>query len=558
MKQRIFRSICAVTLLCVLLCYACVMVVLYKISFDTMVSAIRDESVYIEASLNNGDTSALTATKATFTRLTIIAPDGTVIFDSLEDPAQMENHADRPEFTGALQNGAAESRRYSETMATQSYYRAVRLQNGQVIRVSGDMDSVWVMALRYVPLVGLVSAVAVFVSIMLARWLSKRIAVPINSLDLEHPLSNTVYEELAPLLRRMEQQRLEIQAQLAQMEAHRREFDAITEHMQEGLILLCADAKVLSINRSAQQILQLRKEECIGHHILYMIRAQEVQAAVEQGLRGSSAEALLRITGRSYQILCNPVADEQKIKGAVLLLLDVTDKYQAEQLRREFTANVSHELKTPLTSISGFAEIIQNGMAKPEDIPAFAQRIYNETRRLITLVEDILQLSRLDEQQSAGKKEPVDLLALARQVETRLRPVAERQGIALAVSGDHDAIAGVPHILEEIIGNLIENAIKYNKPQGSVTVTVTAQPDTVQLAVADTGIGIPAEHQERVFERFYRVDKSHSKETGGTGLGLSIVKHGALFHHARLELDSKEGAGTTVRLTFPKNAAITG
>lgn len=551
MKKRIFRSMCGVMLLCIMLACIFVTVVLYKFSFERMQTMIRDETVYVAASLNNGDTSGLEATQATFTRITLVAPDGTVVFDSKEDPARMENHANRPEIAGALRTGVSEARRYSETLST-PYYRAVRLQNGQVVRVSGDMDSVWVTVLRYLPYILLAFLAAILVSGRSANYLAGRIAVPINNVNLNDPLSNDVYEELSPLLRRIERQRLEIKEQLTQMEEQRREFSAITGNMREGLILLGKDAEVLSINQSALTALGLGQEECTGKHILSMNRDEALQRAVFQGLSGAAGETLLTLGGREYQLLASPVAGDDTIRGIVLLLMDVTDRLKAEQMRREFTANVSHELKTPLTSISGFAEIIKDGMAKSGDIPQFAARIYNEAKRMIALVDDILRLSRLDEKSEAVPREEVDLLALSRDVVQRLLQPAKDRDVRVDVSGDAAVIFGASHILEEIVGNLCDNAIKYNKYSGSVSITVEEQPDSVLLTVSDTGIGIPKEHHARVFERFYRVDKSHSKETGGTGLGLSIVKHGAIFHNARLELKSEEGNGTTVLIQFPK------
>lgn len=552
MKKKIFLNMCGIALLCVLLACICVTGVLYEFSFDSMKAMIRDEAVYVAASLNNGDMSGLEATRATFTRITLIDPDGTVAFDSKEDPARMENHADRPEIAGAFRTGASEARRYSETRATQTYYRAVRLQSGQVVRISGDMDSVWVTALNYLPYILLIFFLVIFVSGISANYLAGRIAAPLNHVNLDDPLSNDVYEELSPLLRRLEQQRLEIRNQMRQMERQRREFSAIADNMREGLILLGKDAEVLSINQSALTALGLTREDCHEKYIFHISRDEIFRSLVAQGMGGRAGEAVLFIGERVYQLLVNPVTGDGSVNGIVVLLLDVTDKHQAELMRQEFTANVSHELKTPLTSISGFAEIMKDGIVKNEDIPKFAQRIYNEAKRMISLVDDILRLSRLDEKSGDVTKEQVDLLTLSRDVAERLLPLAKNRNVALDVSGDAATVNGVPHILEEMVSNLCDNAIKYNKDGGSVKITVEERTDSIQLTVSDTGIGIPKEHQARVFERFYRVDKSHSRETGGTGLGLSIVKHGAIFHGAALELESLEDYGTTVRIRFPK------
>lgn len=551
MRKRIFRRMCGVAFLCVLLTCICVTGVLYKFSFDSMKTMIRDEAVYVVASMNNGDYSGLEATKATFTRITLVNPDGTVAFDSREDSALMGNHGDRLEIQGALQSGASEARRYSETLAVQTYYRAVRLQNGQVVRVSGDMDSVWVTVWRYVPYLLVALAGAAALSAFSAKILSAGIATPLNNINLDEPMANEVYGELSPLLRRMERQRRENREQMRRMEEQRREFDAITANMREGLIVLGKEAEVLSINPSAAVPLEIQGE-CTGRHILHLSRNEELHTVVEQGLGGKAGEAAVTIAGREYQVLCNPVDSGGTVTGAVVLLLDATEKHQAERMRREFTANVSHELKTPLTSISGFAELIRDGVAKPEDMPRFAGRIYNEAKRMIALVDDILRLSRLDEGRSTAPK-PVEMTALCRQIVERLTPVAKEKGVCVEVLGEPCTVQGDPRILEEMIGNLCDNAIKYNRDGGRVDIAVREQPDSVVLSVSDTGIGIPREYHDRVFERFFRIDKSHSRETGGTGLGLSIVKHGAALHGARLELESEEGRSTTVRVCFTKH-----
>lgn len=555
MRKKIFRGMCAVSLLCVLLACICVTAVLYMFSYDSMRTMIRDESVYVVASLNNGDTSGLTATLATFTRITLIDADGTVVFDSKEDAARMQNHAARPEISGALQNGAAESRRYSDTLATQTYYRAIRLQNGQVVRISGEMATAWATAVRYLPYILLALVLAVIASAVSAGFLAKRIATPLNNVDLDNPLSNDIYEELSPLLRRMEEQRGKIAEQLAAIGQQNSELTAIADNMREGLVMLNRSGEIIAVNRSALGVLGLPEKECIGKHILHIHRDESWRSAVEQGLCGIAAEALLSLHGRDYQLLVSPVSENGAVQGAVILLLDITDRRQAEQMRREFTANVSHELKTPLTSISGFAELMENGMAKPADIPLFAGRIHSESLRLIALVDDILRLSRLDERSGSDSRGPVDLLELAVAVAERLEPYAAENEVTVTAAGEHAVVVGNAQVLDEMIANLVDNAVKYNRPGGSVQIAVQGGDAGACVSVADTGIGIPAEHHRRVFERFYRVDKSHSKQTGGTGLGLSIVKHGALLHGAKIELQSAQGSGTTITLRFPPGHA---
>lgn len=550
MKRRIFRSICAVSLIGVLLSCVCVTGVLYKVSFDNMKQDIRDDSIVIAAALNAGELTPLSSSQATYTRITLVDPDGTVRFDSVEDAMRMPNHQDRPEIAGALEHGVAEARRLSSTLSTQTFYRALKLDDGRILRLSGSMDSVYAMTLRNVPFLLLTCGVCVLLSALLAHRQTGRIADPLNEINLERPLANDVYEELSPLLRRLEHQRLELEERLSQLTGQQREFSAITSNMREGLIVLGGDADILSINQSALAILSVRERDCLGRHVVHVNRDAAFQSAVNEGLTGHSADIVLTIGERDFRLLVSPVPEG----GAVLLLLDVTEKQRSEQLRREFTANVSHELKTPLTSISGFAEILRDGMVKPEDVGEISGRIYDEARRLIALVEDIIHLSRLDEGQ-APASEAVDLLAVAAEVCDRLLPLAVERQVTLSISGDSVTILASRQVLEEMIYNLCDNAIKYNREGGSVEVTVTSGDGEAALTVADTGIGIPRDQQERVFQRFYRVDTSHDKETGGTGLGLSIVKHGVMLHGAKLSLDSEPGKGTVITLAFPINSA---
>lgn len=554
MAQRIFRNIFFATLIAVLLAGGLSLGVLYGF-FDSRINQeLQNKALYISRGIEHASDHLeyLEGFKESNTRLTFLDEDGTVLFDSEVNVSAMENHLERPEIRSALKKGSGESKRYSSTLGEKTTYYALRLEDGKILRLSNTQRSVFGVLMGMLSSFALVTLCTAVLSGILAYRMSKRILQPINALDLENPLANDVYDELAPLLLRMAQQKKRIGEHLEKLKNKQREFTAITNNMSEGLVLLDSNANILSINESASTFFQISAEECLGKHVLVLNRSIIVRDAVEKANNGISAEALLLLNGRCYQLIVSPVKAEKKISGIVMLILDVTEKENAEKMRREFTANVSHELKTPLTSISGYAEIMRNGVVRAEDMVDFAGRISEETNRLITLVEDILQLSRLDEKEVMYEKEELDLFLLAETVCGRLKPYAENRGVSLSIQGEAAIIKGVRQILEEMVYNLCDNAIKYNCEGGKVTVEVAQNNEEVVLSVSDTGIGIPPEHQSKVFERFYRVDKSHSKETGGTGLGLSIVKHGALYHDVQIRLNSKEGEGTEIKLYFPK------
>jgi len=450
-----------------------------------------------------------------------------------------------------LKDGRGESFRYSNTLSQKTIYFALKTGTGNVLRVSKTQSSVLGLLWGMLPVLCFIIVSISLLSFAIARFMSRSITAPINSLNLDSPFENDIYDELSPLLLRIERQNKEIENRMLEITEKQREFTAVTENMREGLILVSVKGSIISMNKSAISIFGTGAGPCIGNHILSVNRSVALQSVFEGAINGYGTEALLSIDSKHYQLLGNPVKTQDGTTGAVIVILDITDKESAERSRREFTANVSHELKTPLTSISGFAEIMKNGTAKPEDMQGFAGRIYDEAKRLITLIDDILKLSQLDEKANLPDKEHVDLYDLTRDVLSRLKPLADKHEVAFSVRGEHIAVAGYRKILDEMIYNLCDNAIKYNVKGGSVNVRIFDNDRRPVLSISDTGIGIPPEHRPHVFERFYRVDKSRSKDTGGTGLGLSIVKHGAMLHDAIIDLSSKENEGTTITLTFP-------
>ncbi len=554
MKKKIFRSVFFTAVLATLLASGLILAVLYGVFDQQIRLELREEARYMARALEQAqdDEAYLDQVDASTKRITWIGADGGVLFDNAADVQGMENHLDRPEIQAALEGGAGESQRQSETLGQVTSYYAIRLADGSVLRLASNQSSILGLLGNMVGPLVIILFVIALLSAILAERMAKQITIPINQMDLEEPLNNNTYDELAPLLLRMEGQTHRIREQMADLTKQQRAFAAVTENMSEGLVVLDAQATILSINESACKAFAMQKNYCIGRHILALNRSAVLQETVEKAQQGEKAQAVFQWKGKYYQLFANPVVGEEgEEKGIVLLALDVTERQTAEIMRKEFTANVSHELKTPLTSISGYAEIMKNGLAKPEDMQAFAGRISDETARLITLVNDILKLSRLDEQAFPQDREEVDLLRLSQDICERLQTVAEEKGVLLTAEGEHLSIPGVRQVLDEMLYNLCDNGIKYNREGGRVDVRIARHGDMAAVTVTDTGIGIPYEHQQKVFERFYRVDKSHSKATGGTGLGLSIVKHGAALHQAQIRLESTQGKGTAIQLLFP-------
>ena len=543
---------CLLALVTILLSSLLVTIVYYANSDARMKSEVREETRFVRGAVELSGQDYLATVENTANRITLIDTDGTVLYDNQADPATMENHSDREEFQEASTAGAGEATRISDTIAEQTFYYAVKLQNGQVLRVAATTDSVFAAVLAVLPWILGVEVLVAVCTVLFSNFLTKKIVAPINRLDLDHPADNEIYDELSPLLGKISRQNEVIAQQMKSLREKQEEFTSITENMSEGFLVLDNNTDILSYNTSALRLLGAEAVPAESHvSALALNRSAGFRSAVDSALAGSRSEQLVRHGGRCCQVMANPVFRDGEVEGAVVVILDITEREERENLRREFTANVSHELKTPLTSISGFAEIIKNGIVKPEDIPRFAGNIYEESQRLVTLVDDILNLSRLDEADVQLEREDFDLSSLARDVAGRLKASAKKNGVVITVIGDKAEINGVKSIVDEMVFNLVDNAVKYNKQNGRVTVTVDSSSDGTALTVTDTGIGIPQADVDRVFERFYRVDKSHSKEIGGTGLGLSIVKHGAAFHNAKVSLQSTEGEGTTVRLVFP-------
>ena len=551
MTKKIFKSIMFVCALVLAVGLAAVMGILYSNFDGQMRKELSKEAAYLAYGVEQQGLDYLKNIKDKSARITYIDQDGTVLFDNEADVSEMKNHSDRTEFQKAEKYGAGESSRYSDTLSEKTIYYALRLKDGTVLRVSGTQDSVLALVENLIfPLCGLLCLMLISSGIM-ASAISKRIVKPINELDLESPEENQIYEELSPLLSKIHRQNREIQNQLELAKQQQEEFALITENMQEGLIVIDKYTMILSANSSAWNLFHMDRV-CQGESVYCLDREEEFRHAIEQVLSGEHTELVLKLNGSDIQLIANPVIRDKKTEGAVVLLVNVTEKLERESLRREFSANVSHELKTPLTSISGFAEIMQGGLVKNEDIPKFAGRIYKESQRLLQLVEDVIQISQLDEEKTSYVWEPVDVYQVCKNAFESLKEKAKRLNVHLYICGERMKMEAVRTLLEEAIYNVCDNAIKYNRNDGSVSVFLTQTAQEIQIVVKDTGVGIPKEDQDRVFERFYRVDKSHSKEIGGTGLGLSIVKHAVGALKGSVILRSEEGNGTEICMKFPK------
>lgn len=557
MKRRIFFGMGLIALISVILSAAMSLISAYGPVRTQLRYGVRSQAEAIYAALlqaekvKAGEYLTSIPESAGDARITLVTSDGTVLYDSRADAAHMEKHSGRPEILQAQVNGHAEGERLSKTLGVMQYYYAIRLPDNSVIRLSMDSDGPWSALVRSLPRLILLLILLFLLALLIAHVASKKILAPINAIDLTSPKEEEVYDELFPLVERIRRQSDQIHVQIRQLKAGKREFETVTENMNEGLIVLNREEMLISINRSAKRLLHC-PENIEGGRFSEICTAQPVQELVRTALSGKAEEILWEWYGMYIRIFADPVQPGESIEGVILLLLDVTEHQLGEQMRREFSANVSHELKTPLTSISGYAELIENGIAKAEDTAGFAAIIRKEAKRLLALVEDIIALSRLDEGRNLGESELLDLAEYSRKAIRELSPAAQLRNVQLEFCGDSAYIKGFPALLHEMICNLVENGIKYNREGGSVTVHVAETAAGARLRVTDTGIGIPEEHQTRVFERFYRVDKSHSRARGGTGLGLSIVKHAAQYHDAQLRLQSTVGKGTCIELHFPK------
>lgn len=549
MTKKIFHSILLVACTVLLACYLVILTSLNdyftslrKSQLKTQLSfastAVEDEGIKYLKNLENGEY-----------RLTLIDTDGTVLYDTNADAATMENHSDRKEFQEAFLSGYGESHRYSRTLTEQTYYFAKKLSDDRVLRISTSQVTIVSLLLGMLQPLLVITFLAILLSVFLAKRASRNLVKPLNNLDLNDPLSNDVYEELSPLLRHMAQQNKQIALQMDELSRSQNEFNAITSNMSEGLIVLNKDGVVVSLNTAARKIFEA-EEDSIGKDFLTIDRTPEISRAIKETLSGKKQELEYEKNGRNYDLCINKIVEKDEVIGVLLLAIDNTEKIQAEQNRREFTANVSHELKTPLQSIIGSADLIESGLVKPEDMPRFIGHIKTDAARLVSLVNDIIRLSQLDENTEMNR-ENVDALSVAKEALEMVGPIAESRNISLTIKGEPAPLNSVHKLLYDIIYNLCDNAVKYNKDGGFVKVNVKTTGDKVQVAVSDNGVGIAPADQSRVFERFYRVDKSHSRESGGTGLGLSIVKHAVAYLKGSISLESTLGKGTTITVSFP-------
>ena len=550
MTKKIFRSIVIVATVVLLASLTIILGVFYEYFGNIQKSQLSDELELAAVSVMEDGTDYLEQLHSDHYRLTWIAEDGTVIYDTETESSQLENHKDREEVKQALKSGTGESTRYSATLMEKTRYYAKRLEDGTVLRISSDYATTGLLVLGMLQPVIFVFVIALILSGLLASRISKRIVEPLNNLDLEHPLENETYGEISPLLNRINRQSSEISRQLQKLEEKTDEFNQITESMKEGLVLLDNKGIVLSINPAAGRIFSSDAQSAVGHDFLTLDRSRSLSTSIDKAFEEGHSEIRIERLGREYQLDISRIESAGKAIGSVILAFDITEQEYAERNRREFTANVSHELKTPLQGIIGSADLIETGMVKPDDMPRFVGHIRKEATRLVALIEDIIRLSQLDEGNELPS-EDVDLMDIAEEVEQNLESVAAEKDIEITVSGKNAIMHGARRLLYEITYNLCDNAIKYNLSGGKVEIMVDRTENEAILRVKDNGIGIAPEHQSRVFERFYRVDKSHSKSSGGTGLGLSIVKHAVQYHHGTLELQSEVGKGTEITVHFP-------
>lgn len=550
MTKRIFRSVLLVAVAVLIASLGIVTVILYDYLADTHEEQLEDAMALAAAGVERKGQDYLASVASNDYRITWIASDGTVLGDTHAQADTMGNHGDRDEVREALAEGEGSDSRYSDTLTEQTTYYARRLADGTVLRISISHDTVLALLLDMLQPVLIVAVIAIVLCALLARRVARRVTEPLNQLDLDHPLENEAYEELSPLLNRISVQRKQIKDQLSNLKQKTDEFQQITGNMNEGLVLLDNKGVILSINPAAEALFET-DDSCVGNEFLTVDRSHEVSAAIQRARDQGRSGLVAARNGREYRFNISRIESGGVVVGAVLLAFDVTEMAAAERNRREFTANVSHELKTPLQSIIGSAELLENGLVQSEDVPRFVGRIRGEASRLVSLIEDIIRLSQLDERTEMAR-ESIDLLDVAEEVAAGLQSTAESKNVTLSVTGKAAVIEGVRRLLYEIAYNLCDNAIKYNVAGGSVTMSVTEEGEKVLLTVRDTGIGIPAEHHSRIFERFYRVDKSHSKASGGTGLGLSIVKHAAQYHGAEVDLQSAVGEGTAIIVRFSR------
>lgn len=555
MNKKIFRSTILASVITVISCVIFIFGILFQYFESQLIKELKTETGYISAAIKKEGAEYINGFDNTEKRITLILKDGTVIADNLVGAESLENHSDREEIKKALNEGSGTSVRYSKTLTEKEIYYAEKIDDDMIIRVSTRQFSVVSLMMGLLNPLAVIMLLMIILSVILSNRTARSIVEPINHLDLDNPRENNPYDELAPLLSKIDSQKRTIESQLKKAAKKQEEFTAIIENMSEGIILADKNKQILTYNSAALRLLNTQSP--VKGNILEFNRTSDFREAVDSALRGAKCEKQMTISGKTYSLISNPVIHnitefEAEIIGAVIIILDITETAQREQMRREFTSNVSHELKTPLTSISGFAEMMMKGDMPAETVVDFSKSIYDEAQRLISLVVDIIRISEFDENSIIYEKDKVDVYALSQNIAIRLIPQAREKEVNIIVSGSATFIEGVPKIIDQMIFNLCDNAVKYNRDGGAVTLKITESEENVSVSVTDTGIGIPEEHQSRVFERFYRVDKARSRSTGGTGLGLSIVKHGARIHGAEIKLESEPDKGTTVTLSFPK------
>ena len=555
MTKKIFKSSILASVVVLIIGMACVLGVLYRHFGGQIINELKKEAEYLSYGVELKGEDYLENVNEQDSRITYIDDAGNVLYDSMADEEAMENHKDREEFLEAEETGVGQAERISDTLSERTLYYAVRLSDNSVLRVSSTQDSVLALTVQLIPPALGILTVLIILACFFASRIASRIVEPLNSLDLEHPEENLVYEEVAPLLSKIHKQNGQIRLQIEEARRNQEEFRIITENMQEGLLVIDAYTMILSGNSSVWKMFQVWEPK-IGESVYSLDRTEDFRKVIEKVLQGEHGSALLHVDNEFIHLIANPVTRDGSTVGAVLVLMNETEKVQRESLRLEFSANVSHELKTPLTSISGYAEIIQGGLVRDEDIRGFAGRIYKEAQRLIQLVEDTIKISQLDEGANPYEWEDVDVCQLAKEVCGNLKDVAYKKNVHLFIEGKEVYCRAVRPILEEVLYNLCDNGIKYNRDDGTVSIHIEEEEENVRIVVKDTGIGIPREDISRVFERFYRVDKSHSREIGGTGLGLSIVKHGVTFLGGTVDMISELGKGTEITVILPKSGKM--
>lgn len=550
MKKKIFQSILRVTIVILFVSLMLITGVLHNYFQKIQNQQLKEELALAALGVEQGGSSYLSGLEKHNNRITWIDSNGNIRFDNQADITKMDNHRDREEFIEAIETGLGSSSRHSVTLTENTVYEAKLLSDGTVLRISMNQKSVLALVLGLLQPFGIILILAVVIAYFIAEKIAKQIIEPLDEIDLEHPLEEESYEELAPFLKRIFYQKKQIHLQMEELEQKKLEFEQVTTHMKEGLVLLDAKNQIISINPAALELFQTTLD-CIGNNFLSVERKQKLIQIIEKAREEGWGQTRFEKNNREYQFDVTSIRNEKGIMGSVILVFDITEQKNAEKMRREFSANVSHELKTPLQSIIGSAEILQNNLVKDEDVPRFVGHIHKEASRLVVLIEDIIRLSELDEERELHKEE-LSLCQIVKDVLKSLQDKANERNIKLETVGDEGQMMGIYRLLHEVIYNLCENAIKYNVDGGSVKVCIEERPTEVGIIIEDTGIGIPKEHQSRVFERFYRVDKSHSKKTGGTGLGLSIVKHAVSYHNGTIKLVSEEGKGTKIEIRFPK------